>query len=133
MANIEELKKYKHIHMIGIGGVSMSGIAQILKKWGFVVTGSDWAESDVTRKLNLDGIHVVIGHDIKMVSKADVVVYTAAIPDVPLNLSVVTVVALSFIFLAYLYNFSYLFFLNFSKSPYRPFGQYIIIRAITNP
>lgn len=79
MANIEELKKYKHIHMIVIGGVSMSGIAEILKKWGFIVTGSDAVESDTTRKLNLDGIHVVIGHDVKMVSKCDVVVYTAAV------------------------------------------------------
>ncbi len=79
MANIEELKKYKHIHMLGIGGVSMSGIAQILKHWGFTVTGSDRTESDTTKKLNLDGIHVVIGHDINMVAKADVVVYTAAI------------------------------------------------------
>lgn len=79
MANIQELKKYKHIHMIGIGGVSMSGIAEILNKWNFTVTGSDWAESDITKKLNLDGIHVVIGHDVNMVAKSDVVVYTAAI------------------------------------------------------
>lgn len=79
MANINELRKYKHIHMIGIGGVSMSGIAEILKHWGFVVTGSDRAESDTTKKLNLDGVHVVIGHDVSMVSKADIVVYTAAI------------------------------------------------------
>lgn len=79
MANIDELRKYKHIHMIGIGGVSMSGIAEIMKHWGFTVTGSDWVESDVTRKLNLDGIHVVIGHDVNMAAKADVVVYTAAI------------------------------------------------------
>ena len=41
MANIEELKQYKRIHMIGIGGVSMSGIAEILKNWGFIITGSD--------------------------------------------------------------------------------------------
>lgn len=79
MANIEELRKYKHIHMIGIGGVSMSGIAQIMKNWGFIVTGSDRTESDTTRKLNLDGIHVVIGHDVNMVAKSNVVVYTAAI------------------------------------------------------
>lgn len=79
MANINELKKYKHIHMIGIGGVSMSGIAQIMKHWGFTVTGSDWAESEITKKLNLDGIHVVIGHDVNMAAKADVIVYTAAI------------------------------------------------------
>ena len=79
MANLEELKIYRHIHMIGIGGVSMSGIAEILKHWGFTVTGSDWSESEITKKLNLDGIHVVIGHDVNMVAKADIVVYTAAI------------------------------------------------------
>ena len=82
MADIQELKKFKHIYMIGIGGVSMSGIAEILKHWGFVVTGSDWSESDTTRKLNLDGIYVTIGHDVNMVAKADLVVYSAAIkPD----------------------------------------------------
>ena len=81
MANLQELNRYKHIHMIGIGGVSMSGIAEILKHWGFTVTGSDWAESETTKKLNLDGIHVVIGHDVNMVSKADIVVYTAAIKE----------------------------------------------------
>ena len=81
MADIYELKQYKHVHMIGIGGVSMSGIAQLLKHWGFTVTGSDRTASDVTRKLNLAGIHVVIGHDLEMVSKANIVVYTAAIKD----------------------------------------------------
>ena len=79
MADIYELKKYKHVHMIGIGGVSMSGIAQILKHWGFIVTGSDRTESEITKKLNLSGIHVVIGNDIDMVSKADIVIYSAAI------------------------------------------------------
>ena len=82
LANIEDFRKYKHIYMIGIGGVSMSGIAEILKHWGFIVTGSDWVESYTTRKLNLDGIHVIVGHDVNMVAKADLVVYSAAIkPD----------------------------------------------------
>ena len=81
MADIYELKQYKHVHMIGIGGVSMSGIAELLKHWGFTVTGSDRTASEVTRKLNLDGIHVVIGHDLEMVSKANIVVYTAAIKN----------------------------------------------------
>lgn len=81
MINIQELKRYKYIYMIGIGGVSMSGIAEILKHWNFTVNGSDRTESEVTRKLNLDGIHVTIGHDTNMVSKADLVVYTAAIPE----------------------------------------------------
>ena len=46
MPNIDKLKKFKTIHMIGIGGVSMSGIAAILKNWGFTVTGSDTSDSE---------------------------------------------------------------------------------------
>ena len=79
MPNIENLKKYKNIHMIGIGGVSMSGIAAILSNWGFTVTGSDWVKSKNTDKLNQMGIKVSIGHNLEDISKADVVVYTAAI------------------------------------------------------
>lgn len=79
MPNIENIKKYKNIHMIGIGGVSMSGIAAILINWGFNVTGSDWSQSESTDKLNSIGIKVTIGHNIDDVSKSDVVVYSAAI------------------------------------------------------
>ena len=82
MANIDEIKKYKHIHMLGIGGVSMSGIAEILHHWGFTVTGSDWADSDIIHKLQNNGISVTIGHDLDNLSKSNLVVYTAAIkPD----------------------------------------------------
>ena len=52
MPNIENIKKYQKIHMIGIGGISMSGIAAILTNWGFHVTGSDRTQSDATDKLN---------------------------------------------------------------------------------
>ena len=79
MANIDELKQYKHIHLIGIGGVSMSGIAEILHSWGFVVTGSDASSSEVTDKLIRNHISVVIGHDLENVAKANLVVYSAAI------------------------------------------------------
>jgi len=79
LANIEELKKYKNIHMIGIGGISMSGIAEILKFWGFHVTGSDSTASETTERLIQNGISVVIGHDLENLAKADVVVYSAAI------------------------------------------------------
>ena len=79
MVNLEELKKYKHIHMLGIGGTSMSGIATILKKWGFYVTGSDASESELVEKLKNNGISVVIGHDLDNLRKADLVVYSAAI------------------------------------------------------
>ncbi len=47
MPNIDNIKKYKNIHMIGIGGVSMSGIAAILKNWDFHVTGSDSSDSEM--------------------------------------------------------------------------------------
>lgn len=79
MANIDNIKKYKHVHMLGIGGVSMSGIAEILYHWGFTVTGSDAHSSEITNKLVKNGIHVVIGHDLDNLKTADAVVYTAAI------------------------------------------------------
>ena len=79
MANIDIFKNYKHIHMLGIGGVSMSGIAEMLKNWGFTVTGSDSNYSPIIKKLQKTGIYVRIGHDFENLSKADVVVYSAAI------------------------------------------------------
>ena len=81
MAHIEELKQYKHIHMIGIGGVSMSGIAEILKNWGFVVTGSDATSSENTDKLLQSHIPVTIGHNLTDLESSDLVVYSAAISN----------------------------------------------------
>ena len=69
----------KKIHMIGIGGVSMSGIADILLNLGYVVTGSDMNESNVTKRLESQGIKVTIGHFAENVHGADIVVYTAAV------------------------------------------------------
>ncbi len=79
MPNINHLKKYKTIHMIGIGGISMSGIAEILHNWGFTITGSDLTNSETVQILMDKGIKVTIGHNIEDVQKADVVVYSAAI------------------------------------------------------
>jgi UDP-N-acetylmuramate--alanine ligase len=79
MPNIDSLKKYKKVHMIGIGGVSMSGIAEILLNWGFEVTGSDANKSELTDKLEQAGIKVFLGCDANNVIGADIVVYTAAI------------------------------------------------------
>ncbi len=79
MVIMDDLKKYKHIHMLGIGGVSMSGIAGILKHLGFTVTGSDRTQSDITNRLMFEGIRVTIGHDFENLSTANLVVYTAAI------------------------------------------------------
>ena len=81
MPNIDNIKKYKNIHMIGIGGVSMSGIAAILTNWGFKVTGSDCANSESVKLLQEKGIKVTIGHNLEDVSNSDVVVYSAAIKE----------------------------------------------------
>ena len=72
--NIENLKKYKHIHMIGIGGISMSGIAEILHNFGIFVTGSDCTRSKITDRLSSRGIFVSIGHETNLVKNADLVV-----------------------------------------------------------
>lgn len=79
MPNIKRLQKYNKIYMIGIGGVSMSGIAEILLNWGFSVSGSNNVENGATGKLRKNGIEVIIGHKAENVIGADVVVYTAAI------------------------------------------------------
>ena len=77
--NFENLTKYKHIHMIGIGGISMSGIAEILNNFGVFVTGSDCTRSKITDRLSSRGIYVSIGHNTDLVKKADLVVYSAAV------------------------------------------------------
>ena len=84
MPNIDNIKKYKRIHMIGIGGISMSGIAEILVNWGFEVTGSNNVDSEVLHILDNAHIKTFIGHNAQNVEGADCVVYTAAIsPDNP--------------------------------------------------
>ncbi len=57
---IEEIKKYKNIHFIGIGGISMSGIAETIKSLGIRVTGSDFSRSEITDRLISHGIDVTI-------------------------------------------------------------------------
>ena len=79
MPNIDRIKKYNKIHMIGIGGVSMSGIAEILHSWGFNVSGSNNSTNENIIKLLEAGIDVKIGHLAENVIGSDLVVYTAAI------------------------------------------------------
>lgn len=67
------------IHLIGIGGVSMSAIAKILVHKGFNVSGSDMKSSKSTESLQKDGIKVYIGHREANVKNKDLVIYTAAI------------------------------------------------------
>jgi len=80
------LKDVKRVHFIGIGGVSMSGLAEILVKDGFIVSGSDWNASAATHRLRGLGINVAIGPNDanNITADMDLVVYTAAVkPENP--------------------------------------------------
>jgi UDP-N-acetylmuramate--alanine ligase len=68
------------IHMIGIGGAGMSGVAEVLKNRGHTVTGSDLKDSPYTRRLREAGITVYVGHAANQVGDADQVVISTAIP-----------------------------------------------------
>ena len=69
-----------HIHFIGIGGISMSGLAEIAFKEGFTVSGSDTKESPLTKKLVSEGAHIIYGQKAENITRdIGCVVYTAAI------------------------------------------------------
>jgi len=69
----------RHIHMVGIGGIGMSGIAEILLIRGYQVSGSDSNVSETTERLKELGATIYPGHDASNVEDADVVVYTSAV------------------------------------------------------
>jgi len=77
-------RKTKHIHFVGIGGIGMSGIAELLANLGYGVSGSDLGQSRITDNLAGLGCTVYVGHQGKWVAGADVVVTSSAIaPDNP--------------------------------------------------
>lgn len=69
------------VHFIGIGGISMSGLAAILLNKGFSVSGSDSKESEITQRLQNEGAEIYIGHKAENLKNVDLIVYTAAIPS----------------------------------------------------
>ena len=72
------------IHFVGIGGIGMSGIAEILSNLGYRVQGSDIGDSANVQRLRRQGIEVALGHDAQNLGKARVVVVSTAIrPDNP--------------------------------------------------
>ena len=76
--------KVRTIHFVGIGGVGMSGIAEVLLHLGYAVSGSDLSESSVLFHLRQMGATIFIGHNAAQINKADVVVASTAIsPDNP--------------------------------------------------
>jgi len=72
-------KNIKKVHFVGIGGIGMSGIAEILFSQGFIVSGSDKSLSEVTDRLQKIGITVYEGHSAENLKDADVLVYSSAV------------------------------------------------------
>ena len=71
--------RVRHIHFVGVGGIGMSGLAEILRTLEFDVSGSDLKPNDITRRLETMGVRVDVGHRAENVEGAGVVVYSSAI------------------------------------------------------
>ncbi len=80
-----DFKRPEHVHFIGIGGISMSGLAEILMEEGFTVSGSDSHKSELTEHLEAKGAQIFYGQrESNVTDDIDVAVYTAAVhPDNP--------------------------------------------------
>jgi UDP-N-acetylmuramate--alanine ligase len=74
-----ENHKYQHVHFTGIGGISMSGLAEILLNSKYIVTGTDTKESHIIEHLRSLGAIIYIGHKKEYVSDADLLIYTDAV------------------------------------------------------
>ena len=72
-------KNIKKVHFVGIGGIGMSGIAEILLNRGFEVSGSDKSLSEITRRLSDLGMKIYEGHSPENLTDADVLVYSSAV------------------------------------------------------
>lgn len=71
--------RVRHVHFVGVGGIGMSGLAEILRTLRFDVSGSDLKERDTTRRLARFGVRIDIGHAAENVVGSDVVVFSSAI------------------------------------------------------
>jgi len=76
-----DFSKYTNYFLVGIGGAGMSAIALVLNGMGHTVAGSDIKESRYTTSLKKEGIKIYVGHDATNIADADIVVYSAAIPE----------------------------------------------------
>ena len=79
--NIFTSPEIKHIHFIGIGGSSMSGLAEILFKRGYIISGSDIKNSNVLLKLEELGATVCPYHSENNIKNPDLIVYTVAVKE----------------------------------------------------
>ncbi len=71
--------KFNKIHFIGVGGIGMSGIAELLRRHGYTVSGSDLNKGETAKNLERIGVQIHVGHDVKNVQGAELVVYSSAI------------------------------------------------------
>jgi len=78
--NLKDLDD-KHIHFIGVGGIGMSGIAQLLAERGYRVSGSDLSLNGNTERLNGQGVHIVLGHDSSVIEGKDIIVASTDIKE----------------------------------------------------
>jgi UDP-N-acetylmuramate--alanine ligase len=78
-----KLSRLNRVHFVGIGGIGMSGIAEVLLTLGFTVSGSDVKDSPVLERLRKRGARITVGHDAANVGDANVLVYSSAVS--PLN------------------------------------------------
>jgi len=78
---VPEMRRIRRIHMIGIGGAGMSGIAEVLVNLGYQMSGSDIRSSAVTRRLQAKGVELFIGHASGNIGSADVVVSSSAVDE----------------------------------------------------
>ncbi|MDR2861408.1 MAG: Mur ligase domain-containing protein, partial [Syntrophobacterales bacterium] len=72
-------RKIRHIHFVGIGGIGMSGIAEVLLNLRYAVSGSDLSESDTTQRLRSLGAKIFQGHRGEQIEGADVIVTSTAV------------------------------------------------------
>jgi len=74
-------RKVNKVHFVGIGGIGMSGIAELLLNLGFNVSGSDLNDSEIIQKLKSKGAQVFNEHSINNINNSEVVVYSSAVPN----------------------------------------------------
>jgi len=77
---VPEMRRVRRIHMIGVGGTGMCGIAEVLVNLGYTVSGSDLRASSVTDHLRAVGVAICLGHSGEHIAGADVVVTSSAVP-----------------------------------------------------
>lgn len=79
--SLSNLPDNAYIHMVGIGGISMSALAHMLMFFGYRISGSDRSETEIVKKLVAAGVEVKLCHSADNISAPDLVCYTAAIPQ----------------------------------------------------